>query len=429
MGSGLATATTTRSGGRILLRNGLVEVAIDADGLFSSVRDLVADRELIPAGTRGNLLQLHRDVPSAWDAWDLDASYSRLVTDLTEADSVEIAGTATCTTTGTTTATGTAAMAATGTDAGTATGTTTTTATRTTTGTTTATGTTATTRTTTGTATAAGTASVRIERSFGASRISQVVSLAPGRATIDLAFTIDWHERQKLLKLAFPLDVHADRAASEIQFGHVFRPTHANTSWDAARYETVAHRWVHVGEPGYGVAVANDSTYGHDIARTTDAAGHPATTVRLSLLRAPLYPDPDADQGEHALRVSIGVGAGIPEAIAEGYRLNLPLRTLAGVAHPDVEPLLHVDNPAVVIEAVKLAEDRSGDVVVRLYEAHGSRARATLIRSFDAAEPVETDLLERALAEPRAHLRSEGTATALELRPFQLVTLRFGRSG
>ena len=109
--------------------------------------------------------------------------------------------------------------------------------------------------------------------------------------------------------------MHADRAASEIQFGHVHRPTHANTSWDAARFETCAHRWVHVGEPGYGVAVANDATYGHDITR--DGDGGP-TTVRLSLLRAPLFPDPDADQGEHRFRVALRVGATIGDAVARG---------------------------------------------------------------------------------------------------------------
>jgi alpha-mannosidase len=352
-----------------VLRNDLVAVTIDNDGLFVSVRDLVADRELVPEGARGNLLQLHRDVPAKWDAWDLDANHRRTVTDLAAADRVEIVSD--------------------GSDGG--------------------------------------SAQVRVERSVGASRIVEDIILAPGSAAIDFTVTIDWHERQKLLKLAFPLDVQADRAASEIQFGHVFRPTHANTSWDAARYETVAHRWVHVGEPGYGVAIANDSTYGHDITRATDAAGHPATTVRLSLLRAPLYPDPDADQGEHTFRVALRVGAGIPDAVAEGYRLNLPLRTLTGVADPWIDPLFRLDNPAVVIEAVKLAEDRSGDVVVRLYEAHGSRARATLIRSFDAADPGETDLLERPLGAARAVVATEGRATTLELRPFQLVTLRFAR--
>jgi alpha-mannosidase len=366
-GSGPPRAQVRRTPAGLVLDNGLVTVTIDADGLFTSVRDVMADRELIPAGARGNLLQLHRDTPTQWDAWDIDEHYKRNTVDLVAAESVEV-------------------FLDTPAQVG-----------------------------------------VRVTRAFGSSRVSEEITLAAGSPAVDLHLEIDWHERQKLLKLAFPLDLHADRAASEIQFGHVFRPTHTNTSWDAARFETVAHRWVHVGEPGYGVAVANDSTYGHDIGRATDATGRTVTTVRLSLLRAAVFPDPTADQGRHELRVSLRAGAGIPEAVAEGYRLNLPLRTVVGVAAARVEPLLEVDHPAVVVEAVKLAEDRSGDLIVRLYEAHGSRVRARVIRHFEATDVTETDLLERPLAAARVPFAADGSALTLELRPFQLVTLRFTR--
>jgi alpha-mannosidase len=161
------------------------------------------------------------------------------------------------------------------------------------------------------------------------------------------------------------------------------------------------------------VAVANDGTYGHDITRDG-----PTTTVRLSLLRAPLFPDPDADQGEHRFRVALRVGATIGDAVAEGYRLNLPLRRVRG--GEDVAPLVVVDDPAVVVEAVKLAEDGSGDVVVRLYEALGTRAAARITATFDHASVAETDLLERPLPEPVAL-----DGDRLRLRPFQIVTLRF----
>jgi alpha-mannosidase len=263
---------------------------------------------------------------------------------------------------------------------------------------------------------------VRVEHAYGASTIVQTITLAPGSAALDIATEVDWHERQKLLKLAFPLDVHADRAASEVQFGHVYRATHTNTSWDAARFETSAHRWVHVGEPGYGVAVANDATYGHDITRSTREDGSTTTLVRQSLLRAPVFPDPHADQGAHAFRTSVRPGAGILEAAYEGYRANLPLRRVRGGAAPD--PLVSVTAGSILVEAVKLAEDRSGDVIVRLYEASGSRASATLSFGFEAGEPVETDLLERQLEAPRA-LRAGATVT---LRPFQILTLRVPRA-
>ena len=365
-------ASVTRTAAGIVLANARVSATIDAGGLLVSLRDRAADRELIPVGTHGNLLQVYRDIPNEWDAWDLDASYLNVVTDLTQAESVEIIDEAA----------------------------------------------------------APGSVGVRITRSFGASSVTEEITLAADSPTLDFALSVDWHERQKLLKLAFPLDLQAERAASEIQFGHVFRPTHTNTSWDAARYETVAHRWVHVGECGYGVAIANDSTYGHSIGRQTDAVGRVGTVVRLSLLRAPLYPDPEADQGHHDFRVALRVGAAIPDAIAEGYRLNLPLRTVTGVAEAQIEPLLSVDNPAVVIEAVKLAEDRSGDVIVRIYEAHGSRARARVIRHFEATDVGETDLLERPVEGSPASLAvdpGDPAVFTLELRPFQLLTLRFAR--
>jgi alpha-mannosidase len=337
-----------------------VRVVIDERGLLTSVRDLAADRELVPPGAAANLLQLHRDTPVKWDAWDIDEHYRRHGRDLVDVDELAVVERD------------------------------------------------------------AERVAVRIVRKAGASTITQVVSLRAGAAAVDVVTDVDWHERQKLLKLAFPLDVHADRATSEIQFGHVHRSTHANTSWDAARFETVAHRWVHVGEPGYGVAVANDSTYGHDTLRATRPDGGTTTTVRLSLLRAPLFPDPAADQGAHRLAVALRVGSTIGDAVASGYRLNLPLRTVRG-AHA-VAPLLAVDDPGVVVEAVKLAEDGSGDVVVRLYEALGSRATARITADFTYASVVETDLLERPLPQPVA-LSADGTQ--LTLRPFRIVTLRF----
>jgi alpha-mannosidase len=345
-----------------VLDNGVVRAVMDRRGLLTSVYDLAADRELVPPGSAANLLQLHRDTPTQWDAWDIDEHYRRHGRDLTDVAELTVV------------------------ERG------------------------------------PERAAVRIVRKAGASTITQVVSLAAGSASIEIDTHVDWHERQKLLKLAFPVDVHAERATSEIQFGHLHRPIHTNTSWDAARFETVAHRWVHVGEPGYGVAVANDSTYGHDVTRSTRPDGGTTTVVRLSLLRAPLFPDPSSDQGEHRLRVSLRTGATIADAVAEGYRLNLPLRTVRG--RSPIAPLVTVDSPAVVVEAVKLAEDGSGDVVVRLYEAHGGRASARVTAGFEHSGVVETDLLERPLPEPVA-LSADGT---LRLRPFRIVTLRYRRS-
>ncbi|HEY8719591.1 alpha-mannosidase [Pengzhenrongella sp.] len=356
------TVTAEPDGDGFVLTNDLLRVRIDGQGLVTSLVDLATGRDAIGAQAPGNLLQLFRDTPTQYDAWDVDEHYKRNGTDLREARSVTLV------------------------------------------------------------ADGPHLVSVRVDRAFGASTVSQLLTLDGDSRALDITTTVDWHEQQKLLKLAFPLDVHADRAASEIQFGHVYRPTHANTSWDAARFETCAHRWVHVGEPGFGVVVANDRTYGHDITRATRPDGGTTTLVRQSLLRAPLFPDPTADQGTHVLRTSIAIAPDVLDAVREGYRVNLPLRVVPGTAA--VGPLVSSDSPAIVVEAVKLAEDRSGDLVVRLYEARGARATGTLDVGHDVASIIETDLLERPLDAPTALLDGAGSTARLSLRPFQIVTLR-----
>jgi alpha-mannosidase len=358
--------TLERDGDGWVLDNGLVRAVFDADGLVSSLVDLPSGRDLVAPGSRLGLLQLFRDAPNQWDAWDVDAAYARSRTDLVAATSVEVDGTVLVT-----------------------------------------------------------------RRTVGDSSVVQRWTLEPGEAELQLVTEVDWHERQKLLKLAFPLDVHADRAASEVQFGHVQRPTHANTSWDVARFETVAHRWVHVAEPGFGVAVANDSTYGHDVTRSTRDDGGTTTLVRQSLLRAPVFPDPHADQGRHVLRSTVRVAPDVLDAVATGYRLNLPLRTVSGSGAP-VAPLVTSSSPAVVVEAVKLAEDRSGDLVVRLYEARGSRARSTVSvdLSVGLGAAWRTDLHELGAGGadvPGAGRWVAGEPVELTLRPFEIVTLRFAR--
>ncbi|NNC11744.1 alpha-mannosidase [Planctomonas sp. JC2975] len=345
-----------RDGDTVVLENARARFVLDARGRVVSAVDVRSGRDAIAPGESAGL-QLFRDTPTKWDAWDVDEFYRRHGHDLDgdvtlEADEAR--------------------------------------------------------------------AAVRVSRRFGASGIDQEFALAPDTATLEITTSVDWHERQSMLKFAFPLDVRADRAASEVQFGHVHRPTHENTSWDAARFETSAHRWVHVGEPGFGVAVANDSMYGHDVSRRTRRGGGTLTLVRQSLLRAPLFPDPEADQGEHVVRSSLTVGAEIADAIAAGYALNLPLRTAAA----PIEPLVSIEGDGVLVEAVKLAEDRSGDVIVRVYEALGRRTTATVHFGFSVASVVQTDLLEDELAAPDGF---ESATNGLALRPFQVVTLRVRR--
>ncbi|MER7188248.1 glycoside hydrolase family 38 C-terminal domain-containing protein, partial [Streptomyces hyaluromycini] len=353
-----------REGGGYLLDNGLLRVEIDGRGLVVSAYDIAADREAIAPGQAANLLQLHPDFPNQWDAWDVDAFYRNVGSDLTE-----VAG-----------------LAAEG-------------------------------------------GAVRVERVFGGSRVTQLLSVPADAKRLDIDTEVDWHETERFLKLAFPLDIRADRYAAETQFGHVYRPTHQNTSWEWAKFEACNHRFVHLDEPGWGVAVVNDSTYGHDVTRAVRTGAGDAgttTTVRASLLRAPRYPDPDTDQGVHRFRHALVPGATVGDAVREGYRANLPERRIQGAA--EVAPLVTVDNDAVVVSAVKLADDRGGDLVVRLYEANGGRARATVSADgFAADRAVLTDLLERPLADAERPAAADD-GVVLALRPFQMVTLRLPRT-
>jgi alpha-mannosidase len=369
------TAAPVTVRGRVI-DNGLVRVELDEAGLLVSVRDLTAGREVLAPGGRGNLLRLHTDLPNEWDAWDIDAHYRHQYAELTRADTVTV------------------------TEAGPLAG------------------------------------AIRVERSFGRSRITQTVRVRAGSRRVDVRTEADWHETEKLLKAVFPVDVHADRSAAEIQFGHVYRPTHTNTSWEAARFETCAHRWIHVGEPGYGIALITDATYGHDVSRTTRDDGGTTTTVGLSLLRAPRSPDPHADQGRHRFSYALLPGADIAAAAAEGYALNLPLRVASGRGDPP-PPLVTVSGTGATVEAVKLADDRSGDVIVRLYESLGGRASVVVRPGFAVARADIVDLLERPLpdAPPRsgaplqadAPLLNHGGAVPVTLRPFQIMTLRLVR--
>jgi alpha-mannosidase len=308
-----------------------------------------------------NVLQLHPDFPPRWDAWDLDASYRRTRTELTDgtAEVVERHPLA---------------------------------------------------------------ATVQVTRAIGTQR----VRLTAGARRVDLETDVDWQQPEKVLKVAFPLDVHAGRYAAEVQFGHVHRPTHTNTSWDAARFEAYGHRWLHVAEPGYGVGLLTPTSYGHDVHRDTRPDGGTTTTVRLTLLRAPRFPDPQADRGRHLFRYALLAGADVAGTVRAGYAHALPLRITPGGGGP---PLVTVDDPRVAVEAVKLADDRSGDLVVRLYEAVGGHARALVTMPAGFGPPVAVDLLEEPLADPalRPGVEPAPGGCRLSLRPFQIATLRAPR--
>ncbi|MEI2778363.1 MAG: glycoside hydrolase family 38 C-terminal domain-containing protein [Tetrasphaera sp.] len=349
------------------LDNGLIRVTVDARGLLVSAFDHRSGRELIPPDHAANLLQVHGDHPSEWDAWNLDVEYDRSGLDLTAVEHLSVIASGPLL------------------------------------------------------------AEVAVERRHGATTLTQTITLRAGSRTVDFGLDIDWQERERLLKVAFPTDLRATESRAEVQFGHVSRPISTNTSWDRARYELWCHRWVEVREGDFGQALVTTATYGYDARRTTRPDGGTTTTVRLSLLRAPQYPQPNTDRGRHRLDYALVVGGTAEEVLAAAYAANLPMRVGQFAERP--APVA-VDGVGIVVEAVKLAEDGSGDLVVRLYESRGVRACGTIRFAVPVEEVSVVDLLERPLREAalRPVWRHTGEGVEVTMRPFQIVTLRARRS-
>lgn len=344
------------------LDNGAVRVAFGRDGHIESIFDVVAGREVVPKGAQLNTLHIYSDTPAAWDAWDIDPDYRRSGVRLDSFDHIEVDR-----------------------------------------------------------ADDSGAASISVKRSFSGSTFVQTTALRPGEASIKFETRVEWNESERLLRARFPVEVRAERYASEQQFGHVFRPTHTNTAWDTAKFEVCAHRWVHVSEPGYGVALVNDRTYGHDVVRPTMSEGRAGHVVLgMSLLRAPRYPDPTADRGSHTFRYELAVGVGITQAVERGYAMAYPIRTRS--ASRTLPPLVRVSGGRMIVETLKLADDRSGDLVVRVYEPLGARCKSVLSFGVAFASASVADLLERPLDE--VQLANGGQSLSVQLAPFEIRTLR-----
>jgi alpha-mannosidase len=174
-----------------------------------------------------------------------------------------------------------------------------------------------------------------------------------------------------------------------------------------------------MGEQGWGIAFANDSTYGYDVQRTTELDGATVTNVRFSLLRSPKFPDPESDQGINQMRFSIRPGALIQDAVNLGYQLAFPAQEVSG--NQELPALVQTNSQQVIIESVKLAQDLSGDLIVRIYESIGSRAKCKISLAGEAEKIFTTNFLEQATPDA---LATSGSAIELELRPFQVLTLR-----
>ena len=326
-------------------------------GQITRWHDVVHAREVVPPGQRANVLLAFEDKPLRFDAWDIDIYYQqkgREVDHLVEAV-VEEAGP----------------------ERG----------------------------------------ALRLVWRFEDSTITQRMMVYGRDARVDFVTYVDWQQSQVLLKVGFPVEIHSTRATYDIQFGNVERPTHWNTSWDWARFETCGHKWADLSEGGYGVSLLNDCKYGYDV------KDH---VLRLTLIKSAIAPDPRADRGEHVFTYSLYPHAGDwyeGGTAAQGYRLNNPLIAQREPAHPGTLPgslsLVSCAAPHVMVETVKQAEAGEG-LVVRVYEFGNRRGPASLVFGRPIVAAAEVNLVEEA-PHPVAATANQLDFTIL---PYEIKTFR-----
>ncbi|MFZ7946248.1 alpha-mannosidase [Neobacillus sp. 19] len=249
---------------------------------------------------------------------------------------------------------------------------------------------------------------------FGKSDITQTMIVSSKSKRIDFKTKVNWNERQQLLKVAFPVNVRTTEATYDIQFGNVKRPTHWNTSWDMARFESVAHQWVDLSEYQFGVSLLNDSKYGHDIKDNV---------IRLTLLKGAIDPDPTADVGEHEFTYSLYPHSGDfiqANTVQEAWAVNCPLEAVSGTV-PFVQQQLitFMNEPKILIDAIKKAENSDG-VIVRFHDYTGGTQKVTFKANFPFSSWTETDLMEN----PIGDLVSTNEVD-VTVKPFEIKTLLF----
>lgn len=260
--------------------------------------------------------------------------------------------------------------------------------------------------------------SVLIKKRFLDSEVEQRICFYKHTARIDFKTRINWNEHQMLLKAAFPLDILCKEANYDIQFGNVSRSTHENTTWDQARFEVCAHKWADISEPGYGAALLNDCKYGYDV--------HDSV-IRLTLLKSGIFPNPDADQGEHTFTYSLYPHKGdfrTGGVVREAYDLNCPMQATAVSGNQPVSySFLSIEEENVLADTVKYAEDGDG-IIVRMYETYGMRTNAHVtIAENGASAIVECTCME----EEKEALSHENGTLVITLKPYEIKTIKLKR--
>lgn len=371
-----STIATTCDDGRIILDNGLLRAIIAPDGTVRSLIDLDNGHELVPDGSGIGHYELLRDEPYEWDAWDIQRDAFLSVEGIDDSHVERV------------------------------------------------------------TETKRGGATVHVSSTADGVSIDACITLRAKSKSLEFRTKVDWRASERFLKVDIPMAIQADRAQYECQYSMVERPIQKNTRSDEAKYESCTHRFVRVADAGYAAAVVNASTYGSDVSpihRNTASGPVRGTMIRLSLLSSPLYPDPNTDKGVHEFAWNVVADASMPAVLDEANRLNAAVLP----AVPAFDPLAQL-NPVdgvMVLDWVKLADDGSGDLILRVYEAVGGEAHARLavnaalgkatVRECSIMEDARLDAeLPAAFADGDPSVARTAQGAMLSLHPFQLATLR-----
>lgn len=332
------------------------KVDMAADGSFTSLLDLSENRQVWKAGEAGNRLRIYEDKPIYYDNWDIDVFYTEKYWDLDEPASIAV------------TSEGPLCL------------------------------------------------QITVNRSFMHSRMTQDIRFYAHSPRIDFNTWVDWKEHQYLLKAGFPVDVHTDEAAFDIQFGNVVRKTHTNTSWDRARFESCGHKWMDVSESGYGVSLLNDCKYGHSVREGC---------IELTLIKSGIEPNPDTDNEEHVFTYSLYPHQGTwreADTQKEAADLNQPLSAVNGGMPGESYGFAGVKGDSVVLETVKRSEDGNG-IILRLYESRNKRVNAKVSLSCAPVTVTECNLLEEP-ADEAGGLMIDRDGFSFVIKPYEIKTYK-----
>lgn len=243
---------------------------------------------------------------------------------------------------------------------------------------------------------------------YNHSAIEQDLIVYRDSRRIDFVTHVDWHEDHRLLKAAFETDIRSTKATYDIQYGHVERPTHFNTSWDWARFEVVGHKWGDISENNYGVSILNDCKYGYN---TKDS------TIKLTLLKSSKYPDTTADMGEHDFTYALYPHAGGPVeggTIEESVSLNLPLAAVPGASKLSGRSIFRIKGEGIHIDAVKKAEDEDC-MILRFHECYGGTHTIAVTSDFAIKDFTPCNLLEESIDDT-----VNGDTITRTVKPFEI---------